>query len=123
MCFENKHKQKTKIADDDIICYKVLEHRNTFRLFSPYYFHEWKYGVVYETIMCGGRTPHTDHQIGFSENPRYINCGFHAYLLVSTALERWDRNKIYQCIIPRGSLYLQNDTEIVSNQMILVRRD
>lgn len=143
MCFflrpGNPLLQRTK-ATEDIVCYKMMGYLSLLDrfelglkyLFSPYqspyydrisnkpsvfrlnevYFAEPTYKALGIKKVCG---------IG-----HVISAGFHSDKLLDTSLRRHSDlyvNPVYlECIIPKGSIYFENDFEYVSDRIIFKRK-
>lgn len=123
MCFTRKpyDKVRASIAEEDIFAYKWL-HRayraggstlvSGFRTAF-----EWKRGKTYFE---------KDFRKEMDNDERYIYEGFHAFRFVKDAVDfkpqHWDLSGccLYKVCIPKGSLYYENTTQIVSNKCYLV---
>lgn len=114
--------KRAKTAKENITCYKVIKNRNT-HLISPFQDYRWYVGKL-ETI----------DKFEILESVVYkglkdIDKGLHAYKSFDLTIKRLyyfthipEKLQIHECIIPKGSKYYENGTEIVSNQMILGKR-
>ena len=108
MCFiiDFNH-QKQLVADKDIICYKRSDKYTDNKTFIP----EWYCDFVYK---LGKR-----YKTRIHEDDGFISKGFHSYS--STKRFTQFAYRYVECIIPKGSKYYFNptDMEYVSNQIII----
>ena len=110
MCFFiHEDCPKALKAEKDIKVYKVLIPKNIFekvcQLMSPYML------LVYK--------PRKLYKSEFELNRGSIFEGLHSYLTLKRAAKSdwWTHQIIGEFIVPKGSEYYFNDTEIVSNQI------
>lgn len=119
MCFEVKPKSRAKIAKTDIECWKVLDEDN-----APPYFPSFSYvkGFINPTVKIV-----VDRYRGIGD----IEEGYHSLKNenVIDNLKKWSRLRNYfkadpsrlkKFIIPAGTRYYENDTEYVSETIMLV---
>lgn len=103
MCLTvDKEKFKIEIAQEDIVCYKVLEKYDE-RIISPYCKFLYKIGKGYKTII-GSQLQQSWYE---------INEGFHSFLYQEDANNEktnWQQYQFksailrcFRCIIPKGS--------------------
>lgn len=131
MCFTKETDIPTvednlKVAEEDIIVFKMLEERKNFRqqgdevvdvfeLRSPYF----------ERVWTKGETLASDIEGEIHGESISIEKGVHAYRTEQIALSRakngelWFDGKLIvtKMIVPKGSKYCENDEEIVSNAL------
>lgn len=118
------------ITQEPIVCYKILLDASDYfwkksftsitltrkkKIYvSPFLYFEYKFGITYKTEL----EVFTDC-LGYYR----IEEGFHAYKTEDTALHFLSRHiescVITKCIIPKGSEVYLNETEIVSNKIIV----
>lgn len=113
MCFTSKDRAKY-IADKDIVCYKTV----STDLISIYYDFQYQYGELY----------HSEFDIAQYQTRIVIEEGLHSYKTSSYAKDflhfscgNYDTKIVVECIIPAGSEYYMNESEYVSNQIIIVK--
>lgn len=107
MCF-SKITNKLKIAEKDIPCYKFLR----CDLKSPFEFYQYVPGAV--------NTVNLDKDDSEFE----VEEGYHSCKTLATAIQyreeqNEDHRKIYEFYIPKGAEYYENETQYVSNQIVL----
>lgn len=112
MCFTSKD-QALYIAEEDIVCYKVVSRE----LKSVYFGMQYEYGKFNHEMLRYIRDP--DYVIR-------VEAGLHSFNNINAAKKYLEpfygiyRNKIVvECVIPVGSEYHKNDHEYVSNQIII----
>lgn len=114
MCLYTKWK-KPKIATKDIVVYKVLRTYSE-HIESPYRGFVYNLKELYETKLTKCKS------LGGLEYSIFE--GFHAF--VSKKINWYFRTheKLYKCIIPKGSTYYisSNNKEIVANKIIIKRK-
>jgi hypothetical protein len=114
MCFtiDNWESPGPKVAQKDIVCYKILNRR-----YSPHYYpFRYKWNKLNERI---------DLKITWGN---MISEGYHSYKKLKV-IPGYDNNsqvpsakfRIYKMIIPKGTLYYENEKEYVSETIILKR--
>lgn len=108
MCFyiDANIQATEKIATRDLKAYKKLNNLQG-NLVSPFRHNtKWVKGELKKAR-------------GWKPNPDYtIDNGLHAYRTLAIA-RRNASGLIFECIVPKGSKYFENNEQIVSNQMIL----
>ena len=115
MCFiRQQYPRQTALkAKEDIITFKILKKRSR-GLCSPYYHSAWE-----KDKMVYGKLP---KEIEADEVDIYT--GIHSLKTIHDAIKFIDEHSllagIYKIRIPKGSLYYENKTQIVSNKAILV---
>lgn len=123
MCFIISEKYPTpKIAEKDIICYKILNRKT-----SP---HQWWF--VYKRNVRNEKVDLCPHQIwDEGETPGsfpkvWINEGYYSYKRYGVIPKYNNYSqvppahfRIYKMIIPKGTKYWENETEYVSETIIL----
>ena len=108
MCLHLKKNAKKKIADKDIVCYKVLFYDETDKTHAVSQFEGFDYML--------GRLEYTP--LDFPDYSYRVFHGFHSYKYYEDALESIDgyylnesvwsaMTKVYKCIIPKGSAYYE----------------
>lgn len=118
MCFYRRPEQeKANIALEDIKCYKIL-HRNSHHktIISPFWSYEWKPGE-----------PNTTEEMVIETSwANSLTNGFHSLRNISSALHYGElegvngpNQAIFECTIPKGSLYWDNNTQYLSNALTL----
>lgn len=125
MCF-CVYKDNATIADRDIKCYKCLQSDLT----SPCFDFQYKLGKKYNSIIT------TQERDDTWKIKSVVTKGFHSYISMKTAEKRahttkWYNNKhlcsevrtpiVVECIIPKGSTFLTNGIEYVSNNIEVVK--
>ena len=94
---------KAKIAEEDIVCYKLVEHRGRGRKFGNYrsFFRNFKYclGVTYQEAMFVDDVSAT---YSYFTKQYSVNHGFHSYR-ASVCPSRSET--LVKCVIPKGSKY------------------
>lgn len=111
MCFHASKSAKCKVAEENIVCYKVLVEDDL----SAIYCYKFFKGKLNPTIDLNIKRARTYMAI--------INKGYHSYKTIRIALHcgfAWDH--IGKFIIPKGATYYSNRTEYVSDQIIFVER-
>jgi hypothetical protein len=114
MCFYNNNKQKgVKVAKTAIKVYKALDilsrKAGTTKLVSPYYHAvEWKKGVVKTSSVAKSTT----------RIPYILNRGLHSAKTLTEA--RQHSRKVFTAVIPKGSLYWENNKEYISSALKLI---
>jgi len=120
MCFTlNRKYPKSKIAEKDIICYKILNRRT-----APH--QEW---FVYQKNVKTKKEDLVVHQI-MDDDPAWINEGYHSYKSFWQYIPKYDNFAqiprahfgIYKMVIPKGAKYWENEAEYVSETIILKRK-
>ena len=105
MCFtRQKENWDIKIAEEDIICYKLRSYFDSREYHSSYYrSFKYKFNKKY-TLWFWNPTKSN------------IKKGFHSFI-------NHPINNYYVCIIPKGSKYLANtvENEYVSNKIIITK--
>lgn len=111
MCFNIERQKVAKVATKDITCFKALDTRgigtpsNPFTYHSPMNTCEWvpqKQKSVTIVRVCNSD----------------IRKGFHAGKIYAEAKNYG--GKIYEMVIPKGSLYFENSCQFVAERMTLV---
>lgn len=108
MCFNVRKRGREHIAKKDIVCYKIL--KNNHQSFFRYY-------IYSKGILC--------EKVGLViDGYNQINYGYHSYR--SFLIVWWKKVFMYtygdikKFIIPKGSRYYKNNTQFVSNQIMMV---
>ena len=119
MCFHIHPKYpEPKLAETDIICYKVVRKRSfTNEFYSIYEMFRYKLKEIYSRTSFGiVKTFYED----------VIYEGFHSYSILDKAIDQYAGHHgcIIKCIIPEGTIYYYNpeDSEYVSLQIIPIKR-
>lgn len=107
MCFDNVNNQKeAKIAKKSIKVYKSLQYVGD-KITSPYYHNiVWKKGEI-KVCNSMSKSPKSP--------PMEINRGLHSAKTISRA--KVHASAVFEAVIPKGSLYWENDSEYVSNAL------
>jgi hypothetical protein len=106
MCFYKASiiDKKHRIADDDIVCYKVVKKISDTHWKSIYYNYHY-----YKTVGNGHANKPTDIE---KLDKKYALEGgvFHSYSELKTAIDDliWADSVVVKCIIPKGTPYWQN---------------
>lgn len=132
MCFRKLYGSTRQIAAEDIKCYKILEFDSPQSATAYHYNYRYLFHKV--NIIPG---------LKLSSDTVEINRGFHSYIhyksierfrlkkRFSAILKGTKKSKVWfksyylekrvavRCVIPKGSFYWKNDTEYVSNQIIV----
>lgn len=148
MCFTKTFKKRVTreqaiiplIAKKDIICYKRLDPRFGYKRRKGY--SQFGHYGYYETVRKEGKyvTPYRQYpmELGmhyYQTNQKFtfscnrgkigrldINRGLHSHVSFKIAEEnRQFSEVIVKCIIPKGSQYFKNETDIVSDNLILLK--
>ena len=111
MCFETTKSAKAKIAKTDIECWKILYSELNGKKYESLceYFHYHPGRATKRVIIKKEITE--------------INEGYYSFKTRITAEDDWmmgHSKKIYKMIIPAGTRYFENNTEYVSETIILV---
>lgn len=133
MCFNvrnNKECATLWVAQEDIVCYKILDKDMT----SPYQGFQYKFNTKYKVNIRQPRTKDKDGNMMFKLHKIFnddliilsLSKGFHSYTSLQMAKRRLNRHVnvvnvvIVRCVIPKGSEFYQDsvDNEYVSNQII-----
>ena len=133
MCLNLKKTKETfeehiEIAQEDIVVWKVMGYKSKYlglwrRFYSYYQEYVYKFNRIYTV------SEFTYDIRAYGINMYYeIYKGLHAYLTYGDAyifIEQWVDNRnvveIVKCIIPKGTKYLKNDTEIVSTAIKIIK--
>lgn len=106
-----------KVAEKDIVVYKRLKLDREI-LCSPYYLKIWSLGKL-ETLESSLYLENINTE---DDNYYVVDQGFHAHLYVEDAIH-YPGTVVYKAIIPKGSEYIIGEcNEVVSNQLILIRK-
>ena len=119
MCLTvDKENFKIETAQEDIVCYKVLEKYSGY-IISPYCKFLYEIGKEYKTII----------EPRLRESCYEINKGFHSFLTLEDAKDEMeslhcDAFRCFRCVIPKGSkivygTYLAKDA-IVSEEIKII---
>ena len=122
MCFEARKTVKARIAEKDIICYKIIRSDNT----------PWYSGTHHCTTPYKINGDNIKVKITPISSPEYessinINKGYHSYITRNGATNNWSylmnnskEMKISRFIIPVGTIYYRNRKEYVSETIKLI---
>lgn len=118
MCFVTTSSARiAKTARKNILAYKLLKNISATGGSSPFQNLRWSVG---KTVKSRLKTK-------LSYNGENINEGLHCFKTKTGALNYFyykkDKHKLVPVLIPKGSKYYENNTQIVSNQMILLSND
>jgi len=131
MCFNLRKTKETfeehiEIAQEDIIVWKVMGYKSKYLgLWRRFY-------SYYQEFVYRPNKIYTVNEFTYSSyfNNRYyeIYQGFHAYLTYDYAYvfsplwtEAASKARFVKCIIPKGTEYLKNNTEIVSKAIKIIK--
>jgi hypothetical protein len=111
MCFYPGKSAKVKVAEKDIVCYKILLGDDL--------------GAVYAyPYLKNKRTPVIELKIRQNSLEKsYITRGYHSFKQLKSAIVSgfaWEH--IGKFVIPKGALYYSNKSEYVSETIIFVKR-
>jgi hypothetical protein len=138
MCFQGTDKQ-LYVAEEDIVCYKEVTKLTAKTCLSYWTEFKYKFGKLYNllnscAVTTGGydNTPDPEDitlQNKLFLDDRLINKDLANYFEVHKGFHSFKFKKEtdcirpnVRCIIPKGSEYYQNETEYVSNQIIIVEK-
>lgn len=115
MCFILKNnREEVQIATKDIIVYKRLL-VNIDRTTKKKYYTSPYQSFIYEPKEC-----YFESESFRGKITREINKGLHSYINRYQAdIESWPYEKIVKCIIPEGAKYYKNNTQYVSDYLII----
>lgn len=120
MCLAVKHNTKIHTAKRDIVVYKRMNKDFFGVLRSP----------LMNMIYSLGRTVSVpffsdqNHESVIDEIPKgvtEINAGLHSYRTAEIAARHWSYHVTVECIIPKGTQYIANKTQIVALSLIPVK--
>jgi hypothetical protein len=118
MCFYFENYRQSKIAEEDIMCYKITQSD-----LSNWFQYALGRRVVY-TI-----NKHME-QVKIYRCGDEINKGYHSFKSLVLAKEEIKSNKmhykimkhpIHKFVIPKGTLYYENTTQYVSETIMLIK--
>lgn len=106
-------KNKVRVAERDIVVYKVLEAASSRTAISPYMEHVWWFGKA-----CFADMIVVKQYYGY-----IIEEGLHACTTIKSAhTHLWTKCAVYPAVIPKGSeMYFGMDDEVVSNALIVYK--
>jgi hypothetical protein len=124
------------IAKEDMVVYKILCRKMSFGeiiIHSPYIYFPYEINKLYKTEIKETKDfSYYDSQVGdyyfSSKNKKSFKSfdeGFHSAKTVERLNDVWLKSgkSIYECIIPAGSEYYEDNTDlIVSNQIIITNK-
>lgn len=141
MCLITKNKLEIQTAKEDFVVYKVMYHNIENLILSPYQFTEYEIGVeviteLDEMQMCqrnGLFFPITTILDSVLPSQRWYRSkqGLYSFSKKKHARKlktelNMDlgkpRHKIYKCIVPKGSHYITDGTQFISDRLILKRK-
>lgn len=104
MCLTLNSDSEIKIAEKDIVCYKILRKDSEVYATSPYFGFEYIVGATYKIdeklkIFCGYE--HKFVREGFHSFERFESAK--AFLLYTQRRQFCPEYCIYKCIIPKGT--------------------
>lgn len=116
MCFFTRPRVKAaKVAKSDIVAFKLMKNVTLIQASSPFQSKKWDVGTIQSAKL---RT-----KLNYAGER--INEGFHCFKTPDDA-RRYSRecyHKLVPVLIPAGSSYYENDTQFVSNCMVLLGTD
>ena len=112
MCFETTYSNKELIAEKDIFCWKYLQEDNYAPCWGTFLYKPKEVCKKVELRIIETRE---------SDTGTGINEGYHSYKHFKLAPD-WIRSdtKRKKFIIPKGTRYYENDTEYVSETIMLL---
>ena len=130
MCLQTNWKEP-KVAEKDILVYKLFEKGNEKIVQSPYNYFNYTINKLYKT-----KIEETDDTSSFDEvaqmylknisrnGVKSIGRGFHSIKSKKRVIDSGETEYIcLKCIIPKGSLYYRGFTDLlVSNQIIITNK-
>lgn len=114
-------KEHIKIAQEDIVVWKVMGYKSKyFGLWKRFYSYYREF--IYKPNKVYNINEFTYNECFVGVGCYYIEQGFHAYLTreMAQCYVAYDA-KIIKCIIPKGTEYLKNNTEIVSKAIKIIK--
>lgn len=111
MCFfTRKNVIKAKVARKPILAYKALKINGNV-VYSPMRYMEWKAGHVHTARL----------KTKLGSKGEAITVGLHCFKTKKSALTV--TNSAFPVLIPKGARYYENDSQFVSNKMVLLTKD
>ena len=141
MCLITNNKLEIQTTKKDLVVYKVMCHNIENLILSPYQFTEYEIGVeviteLDEMQMCqrnGLFFPITTILDSVPQSQRLYRSeqGLYSFRkkkharILKTELNLnvgGAKHKIYKCIVPKGSHYITDGTQFISDRLILKRK-
>lgn len=117
MCFSTRPSVSVaKTATKNILAYKLLKDISPTGGSSPFHDLKWEVGKPVKAPL----------KTKLDYSCQSINEGLHCFKTKRGAMNylyKRDGHKLVPVLIPKGSKYYENNTQIVSNQMILLSND
>jgi hypothetical protein len=114
MCFyPRKSALKAKVAKSDLIAFKLVKRVNKNTAWSPFQDKVWVTGVEITSSLL--------KELDYKGQD--IHQGLHSFKTVKSAQSyeyRESHHVIVPVMIPKDSVYWENETQIVSNKMIML---
>jgi hypothetical protein len=128
MCWKSKTKPKLQTAKENIVVYKVVRlNKNIIESFTKRFCYKLKRKYELPALDLLFIPP----DLFVSDACYVVHEGFHSYNIYADALlqhelVRFDpfsyvKTAVVECIIPKGSKYYRNETETVSNAIIIAK--
>lgn len=123
MCFNVEIGCSERTAEKDIVCYKVMNYDSIEgTILSLYTNFEYKLDKVYKL--------NEKLKISMMQyNDPYISHGFHSFITLSSigrigieGIGSHLSEKIFKCIIPKGSTYYSNDIDLMVSDAIIIKK-
>lgn len=107
MCLTLNSDSEIKIAEKDIICYKILREDSEVYAISPYFDFEYIVGATYK-INKKLKIRFGDNYEG--DDSKFVEEGFHSFERLQSAMDFlysrrkfFSRCRVYECVIPKGA--------------------
>ena len=124
MCFFTRN-PKVRISNKDIVVYKIVngfvEDDGKKYYTSLFYGKDYELGELNEEIEIEPYNPYRS----IKKPPIYrVEKGYHSYISIEEIVGNNTSMMMYpkalvKCIVPKGSKYMKNDSEIVSSNIII----
>ena len=129
MCLTLNSDSEIKIAEEDIVCYKILREDSEVYATSPYFEFEYIVGATYK-INKKLKIRFGDNYEG--DDSKFVEEGFHSFERCESAMAFLNIRRqflpagccVYKCIIPKGTRMIFGDfgnfSSIVSEAIIII---
>jgi len=122
--------ESDRIADKEVVCFKVLMIEEDGTLRSPYFHKKWELGKEEIQKLNNGEVTHHGRKGGESVIEKYTIDGLYTCVNKKSAkrLLGFIKSKtkiklrIFKCIIPKGSKYFVGLDELCSEKLIIKRQ-
>lgn len=133
MCLQTTWKLP-KEAKKDIIVYKCFSNNlwNSHKIVSPFNNFEYITDKVYKTTMKETNDDsYFDDEAGIAKKEyekingtlKNIGEGFHSAKTLERLIDDTYTYRIFECIIPKGSLYYEGLTDLLASNQIIVKNE